>query len=373
MFRSRLPHKPYCTDNLSEGLKIRPLEVALRKKYIQINCPALKSFLAFDVDYEGAVFAPSDANLPPPSITVINPANQHAHLIYALAAPVCFSAAGRAAPQKYYRAVEWAYRERLGADKGYSGLIVKNPWSAAWRTIENGSAVYDLAELADYVELPRIIPRRDNAKGRNCTLFDTLRVWAYRAIRGYWRPDGFAIWHETLQTQGSYINDFETPLAGAEVLHVVKSVARWTWRHMTPEGFAEIQRVRRARLTKRQAAVKEKGKELMERGEKASEISKILNVTRQTVYNWIKEYQAERENQEKNRKELSKRRTRRFLEMTKQLRDNLRKVRTVLPPFLRLCKITISDNRFGGRGPGFFKALRIFVARLLKTRDVLRE
>jgi transposase-like protein len=294
-FQDRLPVKPYCTDNFAEGLKILPLSLALTKKYIQVNPPGMKSFLLFDVDRIGAGLAAEDADLPPPSICVVNPANLHAHILYALIAPVCTTAAALNGPQRYCKAIEWAYRERLGADMGYAGLIVKNPWSAAWWTIENGNAVYQLSALADYVELPRKIPKRENGLGRNCTLFDTLRFWAYKAIRDYWKPGGYGSWEEALRTQASSVNDFSPALPLTEVTQIARSVARWTWRHTTPEGLQEkiekthtpeLQKARREKRTEKQNAVKEQGIELIKQGKKISEVTEILNVSRETVSRW---------------------------------------------------------------------------------------
>jgi hypothetical protein len=255
----------------------------------------MKGFLIFDVDRPGAAFASEDGNLPPPTFAVINPCNTYAHLIYALKDPVCFFVAGRSAPQKYYDAVMWVYRERLGGDMGYAGLVAKNPWHEAWLKKEDGNAVYDLADLAKFVTLPSKPPKQENALGRNCTLFDTLRVWTYRAIRDYWRPDGEAAWHEAVRLEAQRLNDFPEALPSNEVKHIVRSVARWTWRHTTPERLKELirathtpelQRARRAKLAEKQDAVKAQGLKMIKDGASGSEVAVKLKVSERTVRNW---------------------------------------------------------------------------------------
>jgi hypothetical protein len=269
--------------------------MALTRKYIQLNPPKMKSFVIFDIDRPGAALAAEDGYLPPPSLTMINPANMHAHVVYVLKTPVCVSAAGRSAPQRYYEAVRRAYTERLGADPVYAGLIAKNPWHEAWQTIEDGNAVYELGELAKVVTLPNKPQKRDNPQGRNCTLFDTLRHWAYDAIRQYLAPGGEAAWHSVVLGEAVALNDFANPLPGQEIMHIARSVARWTWRHFAPvlqaeyireTHTAEAQRARRAKLTQKQDVVKEQGIELMKQGKNNREIARALSVDVSTVKRW---------------------------------------------------------------------------------------
>jgi DNA-binding CsgD family transcriptional regulator len=253
-FQDRLPLKPYCSNNpQEEGLKILPLAYALGKKYIQVNPPCMKSFLLFDIDRAGAALAAEDADLPAPTFTVVNPANRHAHLLYALEAPVCTSEAGRDGPKRFCKAVEGAYRDRLGADMGFAGLIVKNPWHEAWLTIENGNAVYQLSELADYVEFSPT-RKRENPMGRNCTLFDTLRYWAYDSIHEYWKVDGRGAWEEALLQKARFFNDFPDALPAQEVKHIARSVARWTWRNITPSGSGLPEFIRKTHTPEAQRA-----------------------------------------------------------------------------------------------------------------------
>jgi hypothetical protein len=295
-FMLNLPYKPYCANEFSGGTKVLPLKMALGYKYIQLNPPQRKSFLIFDIDRTGAALAAEDADLPAPTMTVVNPANRHAHVIYALSAPVCMSDNAHDEPQRYVEAIEGAYLERLGADPGYCGLLAKNPWHTHWDTMENGNAVYLLSELADYVELPLLRKKnlRTNSLGRNCTLFDTLRIWAYKTIKNYWQPEGEGKWQEAVMLEASRSNVFDETLSEREVRCIGRSVARWTWRHIKPVSreyiekthTPEAQRARRSKLTRKQEAIREQGFEMMREGKSNTEIVKELGAGERTVERW---------------------------------------------------------------------------------------
>jgi hypothetical protein len=79
-FLEHLPTRPYCTDDLTTGLKIRPKATAARAAYIQPNGPGMLWWLIYDVDREAAALAWEMGDLPPPNHAAINPVNAHAHL-----------------------------------------------------------------------------------------------------------------------------------------------------------------------------------------------------------------------------------------------------------------------------------------------------
>jgi len=136
---------------------------------------------------------------------------------------------------RYLCAVEAAFREALQADQGYSGLITKNPSHPLWRTLRGPQLSYDLGELAEYVELPKHLPKRKPEEiglGRNVTVFEWLRQYAYRHIRHY-KGDvrNYVLWQSHLNLKALGRNgDFLYPMDGKEVWHIAKSVAKWTWR-----------------------------------------------------------------------------------------------------------------------------------------------
>ena len=296
-----LPRVCFCTDDLKNGLIRRRREKAVNYRYLELNRPGYFDYLVFDIDHAGARFAAYDANLPEPTFTVENPANTHAHIIYRLSAPVHRD--GRSKPILYLNAIKRAYTELLQADRNYAGLIAKNPVNPYWRTIENSNLAYDLSELADYVELPRIETKETevimNPKGRNCSLFDTLRHWSYKAIRKYWRPGQpgyYPDWFADVLAKARDMNAFEgkEPLGGREITAIAKSVAAWTWRHMTPAAQDElIQRthtaeLQAARVQKRwqTEAAKAEALRILAAGANVANVAQNCGVSEQTIKRW---------------------------------------------------------------------------------------
>ncbi|MGC8509042.1 MAG: replication initiation protein, partial [Thiomonas sp.] len=151
----RLPRRPYCADDLCAGLRVRSLEQALTKPYLQINPPHLRVWSIYDVDRPAAVLAWEDAGLPPPAWAAENRQNGHAHLVWGLTAPVLLQGEGvHDKPMRYLAAVESLLREKLQADSGYSGLITKNPTHPFWRLLQGPPAArqgYELGYLAEYL------------------------------------------------------------------------------------------------------------------------------------------------------------------------------------------------------------------------------
>ena len=294
-----MPIKPYCGDEPSQlGLVIRPLILALKKKYIQFNPPDAKSFMIYDIDRQGGAFAADDADLPQATFTIINPANSYAHLIYALKNPVCTTENGHERPKKYINAIEDAYTLRLGADSRYAGLVCKNPCNSFWETLPTAGVLYDLSTLADSVELTadKAEAIAANAPGRNCGIFDNLREWAYTAVRKYWNGERFDEWFNSVTRTAETMNGkLPRPLDAREVRGIAKSVARWTWREFTPDGLEalisrthtpELQRARRAKRTEKQDDKRAQGLELIEQGISVSRVARALGVTDRTVKNW---------------------------------------------------------------------------------------
>lgn len=77
----------------------------------------------FDIDRPAAALAWEDANLPPPTWAAVDRQSTKGHLVWGLSAPVLVDSPDlRQAPLRYLCAVEAAFRAKLDADKGYSGL-----------------------------------------------------------------------------------------------------------------------------------------------------------------------------------------------------------------------------------------------------------
>lgn len=273
---------------------IRPLSVALGEPYIQLNPPGMAAWLVLDVDRAGAALSWDAAGLPPPTFVASNPVNGHAHLGYALASPVCTTQRARRDPIRYLAAIEDAYAKAVRADGGFNGVKGKNPLHARWKLWEPANApVYELSVLAEHVpELPSWVPRRReeaSGLGRNCILFDDLSHWAYRSVRNHWGSGGDE-WVDTVRSAAEAMNEaFPDPLPSSEVRQLARSVARWVWRRMSPEGFREHQAAVGA--MKGEKLRREKlplALDMHQQGFSNKSIAAALSVTPPTIANWLK-------------------------------------------------------------------------------------
>ena len=235
-FKSRLAKKPYCSDDLGYGVQIRDKMTALSKKYIQANTPWSKTCITFDVDYPFVLETTfKEKILPTPNIVIINPTNFHSHLLYCIKTGVHLSNNASIDAIKYAHAVEYSLREELKADNGYSGLIIKNPVHEYWETLELNENLWSLGELAEYLTLPKKIPKRESliGLGRNCTLFELGRKYAYsevlkQKIIGTTKDGFYRIILDFIEQQNQ---DFPNPLMFNEYKGIAKSISNWTWKH----------------------------------------------------------------------------------------------------------------------------------------------
>lgn len=293
LFTERAPKKPYCTNSLHAGLRITNKISALKARYVQANGPTHRFWLPFDIDRPGGGIDWDDRGAPAPNIAVINKENGHAHLLYALEVPVRTAYDANRAPLRFAAAVEGALRCKLGADEGYSGLIVKNPLHSHWRVLTSARGTYDLSELAEYVDISQFSDRRrklaDYGLGRNCTLFEELRKWAYRAIRQGW-PEYYQ-WETAVWTRAEGLNSrFRCPLPANEVKHVAKSIAKWTHKHFAPADFSEWQAVRgqRGGIAKGEAYADKaaEARRMRAEGLTTRAIAEALGVSQKSASNW---------------------------------------------------------------------------------------
>lgn len=241
---------PYVSDDLSAGCWREPRAKAIARRYVQLNSPGLVWCVVVDVDHSDADWAADRADLPEPSWTASNPFNGHAHVAYVLEVPVARSDAARTAPLRFLARVEAGLIDALGGDLAYAGLLTKNPVHHSWVTqwcSEDG--VYTLSQLATALgsRLPKQLPRkveRSHGLGRNVTLFNELRTWAYTAIRRH-REDGREDWEAMTQAWAQGINArFPDPLPDNEVADTAHSVAKWVWQHFSEDQFRKIQQAR---------------------------------------------------------------------------------------------------------------------------------
>lgn len=292
LIESSAPRRPYCALEKDQA-HIRPLSTALGEPYLQLNPPGMAAWLVLDVDRPRAAACWDEAGLPVPTFVATNPRNGHAQVGYALATPVCTTHNGRRHPIRYLAAIEAAYVKAVQADRGFNGPLGKNPLHERWKLWEPANApVYELSMLAEHVgELPTWLPRRREVSGigRNCTLFDDLSQWAYRAVRDYWYPGGEEHWLIAAWDKAEAMNTgFPVPLPGPEVRRLARSVARWVWRHITPGGFREHQAAVGAMKGQQLRAEKlPTALGMHEQGLSNKAIAAALGVTAPTISNWL--------------------------------------------------------------------------------------
>lgn len=299
LFCDRLPSRPLCSDNVRiDGLYRERRSDALERLLIQPNTSKRVVSLCFDVDRAGAAIDWNDRNCPPPNLSVKNPANGHAHLIYLLAAPVPISDVARIRPVEYMAAVQEGLRRALAADRGYAGVVVKNPKHKHWQTHAWRETPYQLDELADYVTLPSPQELRQKAKepdyaglGRNCTLFEVVRQQAYRLVKEYWGPEGDRRFHAAVRelVQTANYEHLGKPLGESECRAIARSIAKWTWQHF---NRAEFRKVQAARGQRKGAAKREellaKAVAMKAEGKTQREIAAALGVNQATIARWLK-------------------------------------------------------------------------------------
>lgn len=275
-----LPLRPLCTNDFIDGIYRQPRRKALAGfKYIEANPKSVSDLLVVDIDDEDArAVALWEHEHMLPNVIVENPANGHAHAVWALAMPFSRTEYSRRKPLALAAAVTEGLRRSCDGDKGYSGLMTKNPLHAAWDSELVTDHLYGLEELSHWLtesgDMPKASWRRTKRRntiglGRNCAIFETARTWAYREVRKHWGDsDGLRTAIEQCAQQMNQEMFAADPLSCAEVTQIAKSIHKWivTKSRMWSEGqtvyeatFIAIQSARgyksgRARLGRRSLA-----------------------------------------------------------------------------------------------------------------------
>ena len=302
-FFENLAHKPYCADDLLYGLQIRPKKTAINMQYIQGNQPCMLHYFFFDIDRSDAVMAWHEENLPVPYWTAQTQKNGHAHLCYKLEIPLCTSEFGSQKSIAYASKVQAALANKLGADVGYSHLITKNPFHKDWRVTFWSEQAYTLDYLADFVELPKKLSKKQEVSGlgRNCTLFENARKWAYKAVRDYFHHYSSLEWDKAVLAHLEALNrEFEVPLPYSEVKATAKSIAKYCWNKFSYAGFSEWQSKNAERANAKGACslggkarsqqfnnLRQQALDLHIEGVNNTKIAEYLNVSRKTITRWL--------------------------------------------------------------------------------------
>ena len=306
-FKDYLPEKPYCSNELIHGVCIQQKNTAVQFKYLQANHPYYQRYLILDLDYDAVMVEIfySLIGVPLPNLLIENPQNGKAHLLFELETPIYKTDASRQKPIMYANAILRRLQQLYDADVGYSGLLIKNPFCEQWRVYHLHKTPYSLQQLADKLEITwqdaQKAPKTADF-GRNCSAFQTLRTWAYKAIWQY-RGKTYSQWQDAVLLQCTKINQgFVPPLQYGEIKGIAKSVARYCWKK-DPHCYQEfIQRQKykgklggkasqssaggkaRSRLFVR---FRQEAFQLHQQGMNKTQIAQKLRVNRRTVIRWM--------------------------------------------------------------------------------------
>lgn len=259
LYKSKLPPKPYHTSDYYYGKKIGTLDSALKSHYIQPNSSTHKYFMIFDLDSDMSVFEWTDKGLPAPHLVVRNLYNGRSHMTYILKTSVKNDVSGRLKPIKYCTDVEHGLAVKIGADMNYNGLLTKNPFkSSAYKVFSFEEQPYDLDYLNEFVDKELVRQQRERKKsksiedgfasGRNCTLFENLRLWAY----SNWHRCHQRELRSNILDQAMVFNTFECPLGTNEVETIADSVYRFITRNFSIERLNEL-KSDRAKLSRQKS------------------------------------------------------------------------------------------------------------------------
>ena len=150
--------------------------------------------------------------------------NSHSHVSYFLAKPVHRGPSAREAPLRLFARISEFYRQALGADPGYNGVLTHNPMLSAHRHGEflthwGRKRPYSLSELAEPIPRGWRLPVKPTTEaGRNCALFVGLMKWAGSPAN---------IGREVLAVARVTNDGLEAPLGDSEVAGLAQSVERY--------------------------------------------------------------------------------------------------------------------------------------------------
>lgn len=235
-----LPLWPYASDELYWGIYRMGRDDALHRRYIEANPHAISNLLVVDIDHPDAFLrAVADRHGWVPNAVTENSHSGRAHAVWALTEPVTRTEYAHRRPLAYAAAVVEGLRRSVDGDKGYSGLMTKNPvhqaWSATWLT-DHLYALPELdARLSEHGTMPpRSWQRTKRANpiglGRNCALFESARTWAYRRVRDCpdRSPASSSYLRDAIATEVQTRNtEFSEPLPASEARAIAASIHRW--------------------------------------------------------------------------------------------------------------------------------------------------
>lgn len=249
-----LPAVCWASDKPSNGIFRAKREEAITFSHVSVNTKRLVNAILVDIDHPDSSMLWDDLApepTPRPTWLSTNPANGHSHAAFFLNAPVPTTEISHLKPLRFLAIIEESITRALSGDQAYTHLITKNPASSSWRTQYTGEK-FDLADFLEYLPDSLLEKTKKSIKSkkkseitglsRNVDLFDSVRMWSYSEVRNY-KKDGrsFYEWQFACETQTLLSNSFSNPLPTSETKAIARSIAKWTWRKMSYEGFVERQ------------------------------------------------------------------------------------------------------------------------------------
>lgn len=239
------------TNNPELGWPKLPLAEALTKRFIYTNPAKLTSMLCVDVDKEDAErFILSkvwdDGEAPEPNWITINPGSSHAHAGYWLKSPVSTSDASSHAARVYLYDTQRKLTSALSGDVSYSHLSTRSPFMLNHYLRSVREEPYELGELAETLKHIKLLKtyKLGTPQGRNVAMFETIRLRAYETRR---KIDTYTQFHAfilSLTRETNIRMNAHLPLADSELQSIANSIAKWTWRNITPEKLTATQSFR---------------------------------------------------------------------------------------------------------------------------------
>ncbi len=311
---TRMPQKPYFSDDLSRGTRIREKSAALRHREIQINQPWERQCLALDIDHTEQL-----VGLPPPNVTVTNTANGHRHVAIVWKKPVLVGPNASRKAEAYYTDIARAVGQCWKADPNYTGLLMHNPLHSYWRTEIFQSEPYELNDFRNALRIVREMPTAANhprfkggewadqyaALGRNCATWEACRWPAYSMGRN-------ATFDAVLRLVESYNATHNSPPLGhRECRHIALSISNYVlagkrkghsmtdtdWRQWVEHTHTPEVQARRGALggkasgkIRRAASEQERATARLIRasGSSYGVISQVLGIPESTIKRWCK-------------------------------------------------------------------------------------
>lgn len=314
----RLPRQMLVTNNLSLGLHSEEKTLGVRNRYIQINHQNLTKMMVFDVDNPVSLYDWKYLDIPVPNLIIINPKNQHCHMVYLLDYSnfICRSENGRLKDILIYQAIYNELCTKLNADPRYVQKIMKNPFHNSWNTQVLHDDTYTFEDFAKYVDFKSIksfegsVARSEESfmreqEGRNCTVFERTRFYAYAVLKsfnfGFSSEDSQNFYNAVFNYAEDINQEFESPLGIREIRATVKSIVNWTLMHF---GNASEKKAfekkdiwgdkSRANSIKTRSATKQKNIEkavaLKAEGKTITEICQELGRSERMVEYYLEEY-----------------------------------------------------------------------------------